>query len=226
MASLSSKVPRAAAEPFDSRAGSGLVALLCIRPYAVCMIKAPLNLLDHRFLTRVGNLRTLLSIGGAVIFIAAGFIVAAVALFSNAGTVPLVFVGVGVVILGLVLLRAIRSRWSRSQKKPNATIHAPKGRIPPMKHRHDAENAHAMGINTWQLRAARATRQPASMSASVQQLARAADYGKRQTAEELAQRYHDGKALRTQINLVVRCCCPTRSTAPPRSARCSASRKR
>jgi hypothetical protein len=44
VASLSSKVPRAAAEPFGSHAGPGLVALLCIRPYAVCMIKAALNL--------------------------------------------------------------------------------------------------------------------------------------------------------------------------------------
>lgn len=49
MASLCSKVPRAAAELFDSPAGPGLVALLCIRPYAVCMITAAFSLLDHRF---------------------------------------------------------------------------------------------------------------------------------------------------------------------------------
>jgi hypothetical protein len=155
------------------------------------MVERFLKLLDHSFLTRVGNLRTLLSLSTAAILIFTGLVLAAIRLLANAGVVPLVFVGLGLVITGLALLRKVKARWSRAQHEPNATIHVPRGRVP--LRTHDAK--------PWQLNAARVARQPVSMSASVQQLARAAEYGKQEAAKELAQRYHEGKALRTQINL-------------------------
>jgi hypothetical protein len=159
------------------------------------MVERFLKLLDHSFLTRVGNLRTLVSLSTAAILIFTGLVLAAIRLLANAGVVPLVFVGVGLVIAGLALLSKVKARWSRAQDEPNTTIHVPQGRIP--LRTHDA----ARDAKPWQLKAARAARQPVSMSASVQQLARAADYGRQEAAKELAQRYHEGKALRTQINV-------------------------
>ena len=50
------------------------------------------KLLDHRFLTRLGNLRTLVSLAGAAALVLIGVTLAVIKLFTGAGWIPLLFV--------------------------------------------------------------------------------------------------------------------------------------
>jgi hypothetical protein len=72
------------------------------------MLKKALALLDHRWLTRYGSLRNLVSLAGVVVVVLVAFIVALANLFTSVGPVPLVFLGIAVVILGLVVIQKIQ----------------------------------------------------------------------------------------------------------------------
>jgi hypothetical protein len=70
-------------------------------------------LLDHRFLSRLGNLRTLISVGGVVVLTLIALALALVELFVRVGWVPLLFLGLAfllALILGLGRLRTRRER--------------------------------------------------------------------------------------------------------------------
>jgi uncharacterized membrane protein len=72
-------------------------------------------LLDHRGLTRVGNLRTLVSLAGALVVVVAALVMALVKLLTSVGPVPLAFLGFAVVILGVVIVQKIREHSAVSE---------------------------------------------------------------------------------------------------------------
>lgn len=86
-----------------------------------------LALLDHPLLTRVGNLRTLVSVIGVLGLLVVAVLLARFELFTHVGAVPLLFVGLALVIvlvLALGRLRPNRSSW------PVGRVDLPKGRAP------------------------------------------------------------------------------------------------
>jgi hypothetical protein len=78
------------------------------------------KLLDHRFLTRLGNLRTLVSLAGAVALVLIAVILAAIKLFTGAGWVPLLFVGLALVVAFVLVAERVRSK-QRSQVQATVT---------------------------------------------------------------------------------------------------------
>jgi hypothetical protein len=71
-------------------------------------------LLDHPFLSRLGNLRTLVSVIGAVALVLIGLILAAIKLLTDAGWVPLLFVGIGLVVAVVVVIERVRGQGKRA----------------------------------------------------------------------------------------------------------------
>ncbi len=67
-----------------------------------------LALLDHRLLTRVGNLRTLMSVAGVLGLLVVAVLLALFELFSHVGWVPLLFVGLALVIMLELALGRLR----------------------------------------------------------------------------------------------------------------------
>jgi hypothetical protein len=74
-------------------------------------------LLDHPFLSRVGNLRTLATIAIAVGLVVIGLVLAAIQLLTRAGWVPLLFVGVGLLLFVLLGMSRV---WAVRQRRPRA----------------------------------------------------------------------------------------------------------
>jgi hypothetical protein len=68
------------------------------------------RLLDHPWLARIGNLRTLVSIASAGVVALAAIVVALVNLFTSVGPVPLAFFGLALVIFGLAIVQKIQER--------------------------------------------------------------------------------------------------------------------
>lgn len=73
------------------------------------MLERAFQLLDHPFLSRLGNLKTLIGLLVAAALFVTGLVVALAAVFSNAGWVPLLFIGAGVLVLLLVGIAALVS---------------------------------------------------------------------------------------------------------------------
>jgi hypothetical protein len=75
-------------------------------------------LLDHRFLSRVGNLQTLVGVVGIAAAVLIAIAVALAKVFTSVGWVPLFF-------LGLALLLAVLLVLSRRQQRPVQVASAP-----------------------------------------------------------------------------------------------------
>ncbi|MGO9973419.1 MAG: hypothetical protein ACLP01_11555 [Solirubrobacteraceae bacterium] len=86
-----------------------------------------LDLLDHRLLTRVGNLRTLISIAGLLGLLAVAVVLAIIKLYANVGWVPLLFLGLA---LAIALALALGRLWRGRSPEPAACVDVPKGRSP------------------------------------------------------------------------------------------------
>jgi hypothetical protein len=69
-----------------------------------------LALLDSRHLSRVGNLRTLISVAGAVALMLIGVVLAAIKLFTDTGWVPLLFIGLALVVVFVLVAGGVRSK--------------------------------------------------------------------------------------------------------------------
>jgi ABC-type multidrug transport system fused ATPase/permease subunit len=69
--------------------------------------------LDSRFLSRVGSLGTLVSIGGIVGAVLVAIVVALVYPFARAGWVPLLFLGLALLLAVLLVLTRLRARKER-----------------------------------------------------------------------------------------------------------------
>jgi hypothetical protein len=67
-------------------------------------------LLDNRHLSRLGNLRTLITVGTAGALMLIGLILAAVKLFTKVGWVPLLFLGAGLAVAFVVAISYLRGR--------------------------------------------------------------------------------------------------------------------
>ena len=86
-----------------------------------------LALLDHRLLTRVGNLRTLISVAGVVGLLAVAVVLAVIKLYADVGWVPLLFVGIALVIVLVMALGRLRAR----SPGPSGQLQVPKGGVVP-----------------------------------------------------------------------------------------------
>ena len=85
-----------------------------------------LALLDHRFLTRVGNLRTLISVAGVIGLLAVAVVLAVIKLYADVGWVPLLFVGLALVIVLVLALGRLRAR----SPGPGGQLQVPNGKVP------------------------------------------------------------------------------------------------
>ena len=86
-----------------------------------------LALLDHPLLTRVGNLRTLVSVVGVLGLLVVAVLLALFELFTDVGWVPLLFVGLALVIVLVLALGRLRPNRSSG---PVGRLDVPKGTGP------------------------------------------------------------------------------------------------
>ena len=84
------------------------------------MLNRAFALLDSRFLSRIGNLRTLVSVAGVIALVLIAAVLAAIRLFTDAGWVPLLFVGFALVVAFVLIAGRVRAR-ERSQVQVTVT---------------------------------------------------------------------------------------------------------
>jgi hypothetical protein len=77
------------------------------------VFRKALALLDHPWLMRYGNLRNLISVAGGAVVVLAAVIVGLANLLTSVGPVPLVFLGIALVIFGLVGVQKLQERQMR-----------------------------------------------------------------------------------------------------------------
>src|SRR4051812_6175835 len=74
-----------------------------------------LRILDSRLLSRISNFKELLTLVGAAVLVATGLILAAIALATNVGAVPLLFMGLGLVVVLSIGARRVAVAWKRGR---------------------------------------------------------------------------------------------------------------
>jgi len=89
-------------------------------------------LLDHRFLSRLGNLRTLVSVVVAGLLVVIGLLVAVVKLLTDAGWVPLLFMGLALLVLLLVGIQRLSAMIEKARARraaPTPSLPQPPPRV-------------------------------------------------------------------------------------------------
>jgi hypothetical protein len=79
------------------------------------VFRKALALLDHPWLTRAGNVKTIIGIGTAAVLAAAAIVVALDKLFTRIGWVPFALMGSALIIFGLVAVQKLQERHTRPE---------------------------------------------------------------------------------------------------------------